>query len=150
MKYIVQTAAIFCAALALFSCAVQKPATPSGRPEITISTSLKKAQAVVIDTMASNGFALTNQTSNSLTFEQDLPPDQAALFLVGMGNSHYSHPKSVTRFIFVPSGGQVRIFGTSQASAQGPFGQVKSLDLTGGKSGMQLQTLLEIIKRRAD
>lgn len=122
--------------------------TPSGRPEVNVRPPVSKAQSVAIEKMTMDGFALTNQTQNSLTFERDLPPAQAAIFLMGVGNSYHSQPKAVIRLTFVSTGGKIRIFGTVHALTQGPFGQVKTLDMTGGKAAQELQAALESIKRR--
>ena len=149
MRFNAQKSVLLCLCGILFSCAATQPlATPSGRPEVTVSATVSRAQNVTIDVMASNGYALTSQTSNALVFEKEMPPDQAMLFLIGVGNSYSSQPKSIVRFIFTSSGGQVRIFGSIQASTQGPFGQTTNLDITNGKSAQALQTSLEALKQR--
>ncbi len=149
MKFNAKKAVLLCLCGILISCAAnQRLATPSGRPEVTVNATVSRAQNVTIDVMASNGYALTSQTSNALVFEKEMPPDQAMVFLIGVGNPYSSQPKSIVRFVFTSSGGQVRIYGTVQASTQGPFGQTTNLDITSGKSAQALQTSLEALKQR--
>lgn len=149
MKTIIHTALLLSVGFSLVSCVGQTQlATPSGRPEVTVRPPVSKAQSAAIERMTTAGFALTNQTANSLTFERDMPPAQAAIFQMGVGNAYHSQPKAVIRFTFVSAAsGKVRIFGTVHAFTQGPFGQVKTLDITNGKAAQELQGTLERIQQ---
>ncbi|MEI6177142.1 MAG: hypothetical protein WCS43_09640 [Verrucomicrobiota bacterium] len=141
---------ILCTSLALCSCQTISINTPSGRPEVTAKSSISRAKTTAIHMMASAGYSLASQSENTLTFECQMPPGDAALYLIAVGNSYYSQPVWTTRFTFVPVGNEVKIYGTVKASAQGPFGQIQSTDLTTGKAGQQLQQLLEEIRRRVN
>ena len=109
---------------------------------------LTRSQNAAIEAMTSDGFSLTSQSSNALVFERDLPPAQSAVLLMGVGNSYYSQPKAVIRLTFIPMQGLTKITGNVQASTQGPFGQVKNVDITRGRAAQELQGTLETIKRR--
>lgn len=148
MKTYLKSAFALACCIALQACVQPGLSTPSGKPEVTVRPPLARAQNAAIATMTADGFALVNQTSNSLVFERDLPPAQAALLLVGVGNSYHSQPKAVIRLTFVPAGGPIKIYGMVNAVTQGPFGQVKSLNMTGGKAAQELQATLETVKRR--
>lgn len=136
------------ACIGLSACANQSLRTPSGRPEVAVRAALSRSQNAAIETMTADGFALVSQSSNSLVFERDLPPAQSAVLLMGVGNSYYSQPKAIIRLTFIPTGGLTKISGSVQASTQGPFGQVKNMDMTGGRAAQELQGTLETIKRR--
>ncbi|MCW1885999.1 hypothetical protein OKA04_14770 [Luteolibacter flavescens] len=111
---------------------------------------MSKAKSIAIQTMAEHGYNLIDQSSNMLTFERQMPPGDAALYLMAVGNSYHSTPSVTLRLSFVQLGGEVKIYGTVGASTQGPFGQIRSNDLTRGKSGQQLQEGLELIKARTN
>lgn len=129
------------------SCATYPVGTPSGRPEVVVHSSLERAKTVAIETM-SNGYSLVSQSPNIMTFEAPLPPAQSAVFLLAVGNSYYSDPKAVIRLTFLQNGSSVKILGNVQAITQGPYGQTKSMDLTDGKGGQQVQQVLLSIQRR--
>lgn len=148
MKSIFSKIALFAVFISLVSCAMQGLSTPSGRPEVTVRPPIKRAQNTAIETFSADGFALTSQTVNALVFERDLPPGQSALLLAGVGNSYHSQPKAVIRLTFAPIGDSVKIYGTVHAVTQGPFGQVKSLDITQGRSAQDLQNTLLSIQSR--
>jgi hypothetical protein len=132
----------------LHSCAPTALPTRSGRPEVVVRPPAARAKAVAIDTMIATGHVLTNQSENILTFERDMPPAQSMLYLAAVGNSYYSQPKGIVRLTFVPAANGVKIYANAQVATQGPFGQMKTVDMSTGKAGQDIQALLESIKRR--
>lgn len=150
MKTIVHQIALFSASFFLLSCATQRLATVSGRPEVTVKPPISRAQGIAIETMMADGFTVAGETSSTLVFEKDLPQTQSAIMLAGVGSPYHSQPKAVVRYVFVEQGDSVKILGTVQASTQGPFGQVRIMDITSGRSALQLQGSLERIKQRVE
>jgi len=148
MKTFLQKTLLFALCVGLSACATQPLGTPSGRPEVAVRSSLSRTQNSAIEVLSSQGFSLISQSSNTLVFERDLPPAQSAILLMGVGNSYYSQPKAGIRLTFVSIQGLTRVSGRVEATTQGPFGQIKNMDITGGKSAQKLQATLETIKRR--
>ena len=148
MKIIHNRAILFVASFCLFSCAVPPLATPSGRPEVQVGFPVSRPRDVAIDAFTAEGFVLTNESLHSLEFQKDLPPAQSVIMLAGVGNSYHSQPKAVIRLTFTSVGNKIRIIGQVHAATQGPFGQIKTVDMTSGNSARQLQSTLEAVKHR--
>jgi hypothetical protein len=141
---------ILTASLAFCSCQTIRIDTPSGRPEVAVKPPMSRAKATAIETMVGAGLSLTGQSENTLTFESPMSPGEATVYLLAVGNASYSQPVVTTRLTFVPVGSEIKIYGTVQGSAQGPFGQTQSTDFTSGKGGQQLQQALEVIRKKVN
>jgi hypothetical protein len=148
MKTFLPKTLLFTLCVGLSACAIQPLSTPSGRPEVAVRSSLSRTQNSAIEVLSSQGFSLISQSQNTLVFERYLPPAQSAVLLMGVGNSYHSQPKAVIKLTFVTVQGMTKVSGRVEATTQGPFGQIKSMDITGGKSAQELQATLETIKRR--
>lgn len=140
----------FASALLICSCASQRLNTPSGRPEVSISASKAKVKSTTISTLSEIGYSLTSESPSLLVFQKQMEPAQSTLFLIGVGNSYYSQPMAVTRMTLVQASSQVKLLASYGGTAQGPFGQVKNMDLTSGRAAQDIQGVLETIKKRSE
>jgi len=124
-------------------CATTKLATPSGRPEVTISASRNQVKSVLTETFLSAGFELRSESDASMLFVRPMDSGDAVLYQSLLGNSYSSHPEWEARVALADTAGGVHVFASASTVMQNAFGRVDRNDMTSGKSGPQLQAILD-------
>ena len=134
----------------LSGCATSRLDTPSGRPEVTIAAPRGQVKSALIETFLGTGFDLRNETDSSMLFVRRMDSGDAVLYKTLLGNSYSSHPEWEIRVAMADTTGGVHVFASASSVMQNAFGRVDRNDMTSGKSGPQLQAILESTKFRLE
>jgi hypothetical protein len=123
------------------------PATPSGKPEVTIRAPLPQIKSAIISRAMNRGYSVTRDTDYLLQVEK--PSDNMAAQIL-LGSRYDSTPNERYVFTFAPGKDEVRVvaatmFVTNPGSA---FEQLTPI--TTGKGIQQTQVSLDEIKSQLE
>lgn len=125
--------------------------TPSGNPEVTINSSnTKHIKELLVASLASNGFAVQQDTEFMLGASKPMEGSGAVLYQAALGNAYSSHPQMNVSVTIAPLGSSTKVYGRIAVGMQGVFGQSQGTDLTRGKAGRELQAMLDQVKTQIE
>lgn len=125
--------------------------TPSGNPEVTINSgNTKHIKELLVANLASHGFAIQQDTEYALGASKPLEGSGAVLYQAALGNAYSSPPQVNVSITIAPVGSSTKVYGRIAVGMQGAFGQNQGTDLTHGKSGRELQAMLDQTKTQSE
>jgi hypothetical protein len=148
MKKILLQLIPFLFVFGLTSCTASRLTTPSGYPEVIIgSTDQEIIKSRLINRFSSSGYILSSQTPNSLIFLRQMEPTAEALNEIFLNTSNAQYEIDITFTSFASS---TKIYAHAFTTSQGAFGKTDRRDISTGKTGRQLQEILEDIKKSVE
>jgi len=135
------------AILLLVGCATQPLNTTSGRPEVTVrNASPTKVRNIIVNHFVDNGWAPVSTDGNQLVFEHEGSFGQS--FAMGLLTDNPQSKNRIT-ITMVQNGSDIRLVAGVATIGQSNFGRQEVVELR-GKGYQQVQSLLELIKGRAE
>ncbi|MCF6153927.1 MAG: hypothetical protein E3K36_01480 [Candidatus Brocadia sp.] len=134
--------------LILVGCATtQHLATPSGKPEVNITTTDRgKIKSVIINEFMNAGFSLVSESDYSVVFSKPVEGFGGVMYKAMLGNSYSSNPEWNARINMAALNDSTRVMAQAVVRMQNAFGREDVNDMTTGKAGAQLQEILQKIK----
>lgn len=134
--------------LILGGCATtQHLATPSGKPEVNITTTDRgKIKPVIINEFMNAGFSLVSESDYSVVFSKPMEGFGGVMYKAMLGNSYSSSPEWNARINMATLNDSTRVMAQAVVRMQNAFGREDVNDMTNGKAGTQLQEILQKIK----
>jgi hypothetical protein len=125
--------------------------TPSGNPEVTINSSnTKHIKELLVASLASNGFAVQQDTEYMLGASKPMEGSGAVIYQAALGNAYSSQPQVNVSITIAPLGSSTKVYGRIAFGMQGAFGQNQGTDVTRGKAGRELQAMLDQVKTQIE
>jgi len=133
-------------AFTLSACATPPPLmlqTPSGRPEATFDkTTTPAVLGKLVGVCLNRGAVIVNQTDNQLVCQRDLPPGDAILAQLLIGNSYSTTPINKIRFNAAQIGPDVRVQAYQWIETQMAFGQMQTVEMNSNEQFNSVESLL--------
>jgi hypothetical protein len=92
------------------------------------------------------GYTLVSNTPYSLVFQKPMEGVGGALYQAAMGNAYSSQPQLIVRYTIATTGQSTHVFASVGTNMQNAFGRSEGMDLSRGKAGGELQSVLERLK----
>lgn len=145
------TTLVMCMLLAcLGGCANNTPRiaqTASGNPEVFIPNStVEEVKAALIDRTMAAGFSLDSDSGSRLVVSKQMEGMRESLMRVAIGNSSSTPVRSETAFALVSVNGGVKIYASSSAWTQMPFGKINRVPLNSNEDFNVTQSSLLRLK----
>ena len=152
MKRVNAVIGVILMGLMLAGCATtQRLATPSGKPEVNINTTDRgKIKSVIINEFMNAGFTMVSESDYGVVFSKPMEGFGGVMYQAMLGNSYSSSPEWNARINMATSGDSTRVMAQAVVRMQNAFGREDVNDMTNGKSGVQLQEILQRIKSQVE
>lgn len=151
LRSIVNSLAVLVLIGASYGCAASAPLpTPSGRPEVTINASRAQIKSQLIESFATGGYHIRDETESSILFTRQLDPADGAIYRAFLGTRYSSEPEWEIRVTIVDSGGATRLFANAEVVMQNAFGRVDRNNYTHGRHAAELQSALQGLKLQVE
>ncbi len=134
------------AALSLTGCATTEPYTPvttaSGKPEAYFASAPEQTSSRLSSMCMDRQGTVMQSTPNQVVCEFKMGMAQSVLATMAMGNQYSTPPQTFVRFNVIPTDHGSRVQGSAWIETTMAFGQKRTMDMSGGRAGSQIQGML--------
>ena len=122
--------------------------TPSGKPEVTISTNdFNAVKSTIVAQMLNKGYSITKDTDFQLVFEAEA---DSMMSTVLFGSEYDTTPVARISFSFAPIDDSVRVVADAAMITNAGSAFERRTDMNNSNSSARIQEMLDDVKRQLE